>query len=507
MTSHSSHFHLSHPLAASVLSRRGFTGLALAGLGSFCTGCAVNPATGDQQVMLMSADEENRIGASEHPKILQEFGGAYEDPKVSGYIAAVGGHLAAASEMPDTRFTFTVLNSPIVNAMALPGGYVYVTRGLLALAQNEAEVAGVLGHEIGHVVARHTAARISRAQMTQFGLIGLAILGSAAGLPSGTGQLASTVATLHLQGYSREQEFEADMLGVRYLVRTGYDPAAMASFLGQLRAHSSLKAQIEGRSADSVDSFDIMATHPRTLDRIQRAAASVDLAPGHARNLHKAAYGSALDGMVFGNDPDAGVIRGTEFAHRALRFRFEVPDGFRLINRPDVVLAQDPQLRASIIFDLDRQRSHGAMETYITRNWAQSRLNDIQSLRVNGLPAATGWLRGNTKQGSVIVRLLAIRAEPQAIFRFTFVSPPSVTERLAVPFRRTTYSFRRLSQREADAIKPRRLVLHRLKRGEDPSSLVGRMNVDSYREGWFELLNGFASGHRPKPGDPVRLVR
>lgn len=494
-------------IAGGTLSRRGFNALALAGVGSFCAGCAVNPATGNQQVMLMSADEERKIGASEHPKILQEFGGAYNDPKVSGYIAAIGGQLAAASELPDLQFTFTVLNSPIVNAMALPGGYVYITRGLLALAQNEAEIAGVLGHEIGHVVARHTAARVSRAQVTQFGLIGLAILGGVAGLPSGTGQLAGQLASIHLQGYSREQEFEADMLGVRYLVRAGYDPDAMASFLGQLRAHSSLQAKISGKSPNSVDSFDIMATHPRTLDRIQRATASAKVAPGHARKLHRKAYLGAINGMMFGHDPDAGVIRGQEFAHRELRFRFEVPEGFRLINQPTAVLARNPNLRSTIIFDLDRARTRGGLVPYLSRNWAKARLNGAENITVNGFPAATGWLQANTKQGPVIIRLLVIRAEPEVIFRFMFVSPPAVTERLALPFRRTTYSFKRLSRKEADAIQPRRLTIRRRKRSDSLRSLVRRMNVDAQPEDWFKLLNGFALGTEPGPGDPVRLVR
>ena len=131
------------------ITRRTFAAGAVSGLGSFCAGCAINPATGDQQMILISAEEERRIGAAEHPKILKEFGGAYEDPKVSGYIAAIGGRLAATTESPDIQFTFTMLNSPVVNAMALPGGYVYVTRGLLALAQNEAEAAGVPVTETG----------------------------------------------------------------------------------------------------------------------------------------------------------------------------------------------------------------------------------------------------------------------------------------------------------------------------------------------------------------------
>ena len=487
------------------LTRRDFSIAAAAGLGSFCAGCAVNPVTGDQQVMLMSADEERRIGAAEHPKILKEFGGAYEDPKLSGYIAAIGGRLAAASELPDTQFTFTVLNSPIVNAMALPGGYVYVTRGLLALAQNEAEAAGVIGHEIGHVVARHTAARISRAQVTQFGLIGLAVLGSVAGLPSGTGRLAGTLASMHLQGFSREQEFEADTLGIRYMSRVGYDPEAMASFLGQLRAHSGLRATIEGRPANSVDEFDIMATHPRTIERIERAAAAAGPKPPHARNFHRKAYQSAIDGMVFGDDPDVGVIRGREFSHRALRFRFEVPDGFRLINRPTAVIAQNERLRSTIVFDMDTRRAGGALTGYIARDWAKRRLNDVEGLTVNGLPAATGWFVMETQKGRMVARLIAIRAERNQIFRFLFISPPNATERLSRPFRRTTYSFRRLTAREAKMIEPRRLRVQKPGR-QSRRDLVRRMQVESHAQGWFDLLNGFTSGKRQTAGETVRLI-
>ena len=486
------------------MTRRSFALGAISGVSTFCSGCAVNPATGDQQMILISAEEERRIGAAEHPKILQEFGGAYEDPKVSGYIAAIGGRLVAASELPNTQFTFTVLNSPIVNAMALPGGYVYVTRGLLALAQNEAEAAGVLGHEIGHVVARHTAARVSRAQVTQFGLIGLVILGGASGLPTGTGRLASTLASMHLRGFSRSQEFEADKLGLRYISRAGYDPDAMATFLAQLRAHSALRARIDGRPVGSVDELDFMATHPRTLDRIHRAAAAVRPAAHHPRNLHSEAYHGAIDGLVFGDDPDFGVIRGRSFSHRALRFRFEVPEGFRLINRPQAVLARNEQIHSTIVFDMDTRRVGGALTRYIVRDWAKRRLNAVEKLTINGLPAATGWLVLDGKR-RMMVRLLAIRAERNQIFRFLFTAPPAVSNRMALPFRRTTYSFRRLTKREAADISPRRLSIKGWQ-GTKLNDLVSRMQVDSHAEGWFKLLNGFASGQRSNAAEKVRLV-
>nr|MBC8451977.1 peptidase M48 [Rhodospirillaceae bacterium] len=287
--------------------------------------------------------------------------------------------------------------------------------------------------------------------------------------------------------------------------RAGYDSGAMSSFLAQLRAHAALRAQINGDAPDAIDSFDIMATHPRTLDRIKRATTAAGPAPGHARNLHRKAYQGAIDGMIFGDDPNFGVIRGRAFAHRALRFRFEVPEGFTLINRPNAVIARNKQLRSTIIFDLDGRRSGGAMTGYLVRDWAKSRMNDVNALTVNGLPAATGWFVTDTKKGQMVVRFLAIRGGPSEIFRFMFITPPSMTERLSVPFRRTTYSFGRLSRKEAAQITPLRLTIRR-RRNESLKSLVRRMQVDSHADGWFELLNGLASGKPPKRGDAVRLV-
>ncbi|HEM46852.1 MAG TPA: peptidase, partial [Alphaproteobacteria bacterium] len=195
------------------VTRRHFCGLTCSTLALGATGCAVNPATGESGLMLVSSDQERRIGAEEHPKIIKEFGGVYDDPRVAGYAASIGGRLAQVTEQPDTSYTFTVLDNPIVNAFALPGGYVYITRGLMALAENEAELAGVLGHEIGHVVARHSSQRRSTAILAQ---IGAGLLGAATG-SSAIGNLAATGAGVYLRSFSRDQELEADRLGVRYL--------------------------------------------------------------------------------------------------------------------------------------------------------------------------------------------------------------------------------------------------------------------------------------------------
>jgi predicted Zn-dependent protease len=493
-------------MTAAGIARRVVGAMTAAVLLGFCAACGVNPATGRQQPMLMSAAEEARIGAAEHPKILAEFGGVYRDPKVSGYIATLGGRLAAATELPGLRFRFTVLNSPVVNAMALPGGYVYVTRGLLALARNEAEVAGVLGHEIGHVVARHAAARVSQAQLSQLGLIGLSILGGAAGLPTDTGRLAQAAAALHLRRYSREQEFEADTLGARYMRRAGFDAAAMASFLTQLRAHGRLTAKIAGRPADTVDETDIMATHPRTLDRIRRATATVARPrPGRGARLGQASYLQVIDGMTFGSDPKQGLVRGREFSHRGLGFRFEAPKGFHLTNRPAAVLAKGPG--AIVVFDADGGRAKGSMTAYLSRVWARRSLNDLEAITINHMPAATGWLEVEGRRGPMVLRLVAIRAAPRRIYRFLFIASPHVMRRQRQAFRRMSYSLRRRSPEEAAALKASRIGIHRVGDGEARADLVARMGNHDHAADWFDVLNGRTANRPVRPGDLVKLLK
>ena len=232
--------------------------------------CTPNPATGQQDFTLfMSESEESRIGAQEHSKIIDRYGGVYDDLEIGAYVAEIGGRLAANSERANASFTFTVLNTPDVNAFALPGGYVYVTRGLIALANSEAELAGVVAHEIGHVIARHTAQRYSRAAATQ---IGATLLGALVGSRE-VGDLLQVGGQLYLLSFSRSQEFEADTLGIRYLNRTGYDPVAEAQFLQNLGREKDLQNRLAKRDARDRQS-DFLATHPNTPERVQRAIAA-----------------------------------------------------------------------------------------------------------------------------------------------------------------------------------------------------------------------------------------
>ena len=471
--------------------------------------CTTNPVTGKQSfTAFMSPEDEKRIGAEEHPKLIKEFGGAYGDAKLRAYVRRTGLKLVRVSEARDMPFTFTILDDDKVNAFALPGGYVYITRGLLALAGDEAEMAGVLAHEIGHVTARHTAERYSATMAANLGLMVLGVISSSAGVPTGVGQLVGLGAQAALSGYSREQELEADMLAVRYLARAGYSPQAMTSFFHKMRAHSELEAALAGEK-DGGGRYNIMATHPRTAERINQAIGLAKVAAVPSPVVGREEFLAQIDGMVFGDDPHQGVRRGRMFMHPDLRIQFKVPPGFTLFNSPRRVIARGPQ-KSVIIFDMAREKSarqEPSLGRYMANTWASGlALRGMEKIDINGFEAVTAAARINTQSGARDLRLIALRGGPDRIFRLTFVTPPELTRRLEVELQRTTYSFRRLTRKEAASIKPLRIKVVDTKPGDTPKSLAARMPFETFGLRWFEVLNGLNPGQGLRPGRAVKIV-
>ncbi len=470
--------------------------------------CEINPATGRTAFTgFMSPAEELRIGAREHPKLIEQFGGEYADQRLADYVKTVGQSLAATTEMPALSFTFTVLDDELINAFALPGGYVYVTRGLLALASDEAEMAGVLAHEIGHVTARHSAERYSKGVLAGIGATVVGVAGAVAGVP-GVADLAGFGAQAYMQSYSREQELEADMLGIRYMSRVGYDPEAMARFFRKMDAYTQLQATIAG-DPGAANRFSILASHPRTGDRVAQAIDLAKTAPVAEPKVGSEAYLAGIDGLVYGDSPAHGVRRGRDFSHPDLRITFRVPPGFVMINSPRQVVARGPQ-NAVFVFDMEREataRGVADMRAYLAQTWAgRLNLEQVSALDVNGMSAATGTTRINTRSGPMDVRLVAIRERPDRIFRMIFLTPPSLTGPLETDLRRTTHSFRRLTATEAQAIKPLRVEVVTVREGDTVESLAARMPFEGYRVERFRALNGLPPGARLSPGDRVKIV-
>jgi predicted Zn-dependent protease len=477
------------------------------------SGCSrvVNPATGQTEFTAMSPAQERQIGQEQHPQVLMQFGGAYSDPELQGYVTRIGDGLAAVSELPELDFTFTVLNSEVINAFALPGGYVYITRGLLALADNEAELAGVMAHEIGHVTARHSAQRHSRGVVAQGGLaIGTILAGVlGGGLAADLVQQAGGLgAEAYLAGYSREQEFQADELGVRYMARAGYDPTAMSSFLEKLERNDQLMRRLAGRDeADPASSW--FATHPRTPDRVLRAAEQASAANPGENRTGRDDYLEQIDGMVYGEDPSQGFVRGRTFVHPELRFAFDAPPGYRIVNTPAAVIGQAQN--GLMKFDAVRVPAGQDVGTYLARDWAQElgagRLANVAQSQVHGMPAASAVAPGRLGNGQqVTVALAALGAGNGQVYRFMFVSPGPMNAAQASAYQATVNSFRRLSADEAAALQARRLRVVTVEPGQAIDDLARAMAVDSLPREQFELLNGLDAGDPLRPGEKVKLV-
>jgi len=480
---------------------RAVAGVTAAALLASASGCTTAPATGETIFTGgMSAEQGRKIGARQHPQILRQFGGEYESPELTNYVTSVGELLAQTSEEPEKDWTFTVLDTPVPNAFALPGGYIYITRGLLSITENEAQLAGVLGHEIGHVTARHSAARY-----------GGNVLGQVAGVAAGVflgragAQAANALGAVALSSYSRSQEFEADKLGVRYATRGGFRPDGMAQLLERMQAQSELDAKLQGRE-DQGDGFNLLATHPRTPARVREAMEAADQKPVTDPITGRDVFLSKLDGMVHGHTAEQGFIRRHEFLHPKLKLAFEVPEDFRLFNTAERVLAFGPE-DSAIIFDSGGPKASSDPVDHLQNQWTEGRrLSDIEEITVNGMPAATGSTRLNTQQGTRDARFVAIRYSSTQIYRFLFLTPPKLTERFNEPFRRTTFSFRKLSESEAAELKPKRIQVHTVREGETVESLAERMPYPDLKLERFRTLNGLDADETVSPGEKVKLI-
>lgn len=472
---------------------------------------ALSPAAAQfaqADTVFMSEADEVRIGKENHPKILAQFGGEYDNPAVQAYVEELGMRLAKRSERPDLEWHFTVLDSPIVNAFALPGGYVYISRGLLSLADNEAQLASVVGHEIGHVTARHSAKRYDNSVFANLGVgilaIGTAILTGSSEAANLVGNIGGTLAAVTLQSYSREDEFEADKLGIRYMARAGYDVTASPAFLGKLREHSLLEAKMIG-AEDRVDQYNIMATHPRTIDRVKEAGGIVDGASSVGTILNRDRHLDHLDGIIYGDSPAQGYVMGTAFAHPELRFRFEVPQGFRMHNSPANVSARNPA-GSVIVFDGAPNKGYdteGEMRGYIRQVWApKANLRQLKGFEINGMAAA--WALAPVQGGEAL--LAAISFDERHVFRFVYQTKGRFSAAQRDEFRDTVYSFRRISASEAAALKPQILDIAVAGRNDTVSGLAAGYPDAEYREERFRVLNGLPGDLPVEPGMRVKLI-
>jgi predicted Zn-dependent protease len=471
--------------------------LALALTGAAAQGFAAEaprPFTG-----FTSAEDEIAVGRAERPAILAQYGGEAGTSRLQRYVAGLGDLVVRTVDRKDIPYSFTVLNSPVVNAFATPGGFIYVTRGLVELADSEAELAAVLAHELGHLAALHRARPDDRIVRNNILLAGL-------GAGHSGDELGHVLVAGALQSFSADDEREADALAIRYLSRTGHDVAALPRFLGKLRARAAVQAEMRGEKPGTADPFDYLANHPAPDDRIARAAELADKAEQSSGERGHDGYLDQIDGLAFGDEPSRGVINGRVFAHPVERIRFEVPRGYFLFALPHGVAAFGPR-GARILFDTARTNDDTTARLYLVEQWSDdASLSRVETIDIAGLDAATGIARGRADTGEADVRLVAIKGGHGVFHRFVFATPIAATAALATELRRTTYSFRRLSEGEARALKPQILHVVAVGPADTVDSLSARMPFGAHKRERFAVLNGLSPDGRIAAGMRVKLV-
>ena len=434
------------------------------------------------------------LSNAEHRRLVAQFGGEYHWAAAERELNDVLAALARASEGSPPAYRVTILNTPIVNAFALPSGNIYVSRGLLALANDASEIAAVMAHEIAHVTARHAAARAEREKEA-------ALITQAANVIQNRqkGEEVEATQKMSFASFSRQQEIDADRTGIRVIARAGYDPSGAARFLTSLGRSSALRAELLGRPTNAKP--DILATHPSTPERIAKAlqAAREISGPGIGKT-DAAPYLAAIDGMMFGDDPGEGVVRGRRFLHSRLGFTFTAPDGFVLENSAKALLGSRNEGAEALRLDSVSVNPSTPLETYLASGWIDGVLtSSIETGTVNSLPVAYGTARA----GEWNFRIAVIRVGSD-VYRLIFASR-ALTGDVEKHFRAAVESFRKLDAEEIAAIRPQKIAVVSGS-GETSVSLAERMKVTDRPLETFQLLNGLAPEDRLEPGHAYKII-
>ena len=455
--------------------------------------------------------KEKANGAKYHPEILKEFGGAYQSPQTA-YVERVGKKIALQSGLANSEgeFTVTFLNSAVNNAFAIEGGYVYITRQLAALCNSEAEMAGVLGHEVGHTAARHSKKRQKQATLANIigvlGTIGGAMIGDNGGLAGALGgaakQYSGQLAQLFTLKYSRGQEEQADDLGIKYLSKAGYDPSALSAMLNSLALQTAVDAKVAGLNAHSVPEW--ASTHPDPAKRVVRAATNAKKYPvSTVRNAD--AHFKAIDGMMYDDDPREGVIEGQEFLHPDLRLRFAVPSGFGMSNGTQAVTISGNGGKALFL----TPGFHGGPQAFIDGalqsvggDQQQVNYGSIQQTTVNGIPAFYASANVQTQQsGTVTLTVFAYEWAPNQAFHFVTIAPANST-----PFTSMFESVSRLTDKQAADIKPRKVRVVTVGRSDTVATIAAQMAYKNFQTERFLALNGLSGNATLSRGQKVKIV-
>ena len=436
--------------------------------------------------------ESTSASIREHQRVLSAYGGAYEDPKLHAKLTSVINRLVATSDRPDLSYKVTILNSPAVNAFALPNGQLYVTRGLLGLANDSAEVASVISHEMAHVIARHAATREEQARKTEL----ISNVNDMLSDPQ-VGAMALARSKIALASFSRSQEFEADSIGVGIAARSGFDPFGASRLLASMGHNAELRAAIHGGDPRSLD---FLSSHPATPERVKNAAVTARQLATTAAERDKAAYLASINDMIYGEDPVDGFVRGRRFLHPKLGFTFMAPEGFVLDNTAQAVLGMKEGAGQALRLDVVKVPAEQSLIEYLNSGWIENIENgSVEELVVNGFLTATATATGN----QWAFRLYVVRFGSE-VYRFIFAAKNRTPE-ADHTFRESVQTFRRLSPQEIST-KPLRLKIVKVQSGDTVETLATRMALLDHQVERFRVLNGLGSDEGLKTGDLVKII-
>jgi predicted Zn-dependent protease len=432
-----------------------------------------------------------------HDDLVEEFGGEYRAPASEAYLNRILSRLADASDTPgQSAYRVTILNTPVVNAFALPSGNLYVTRGLLALANDASEVAAVMAHEIAHVTSRHRALRDERQREADLIVKAADVIQSRQ-----KGEEIRARQKLSVASFSRQQELEADAMGVRVIAKAGYDPYGASRFLSALGKSTDLRAALYGKKRSSLN-YDILSEHPSTPERVSKAIAAARAigAPGIG-DRDRAGYLAAIDGVAFGDDPTTGYVHGARYTNGKLHFSFTAPEGFVLENSAEALFGVRDRENEALHLDWETVRPGQTLEAYVSSGWVEGLMrSSVRSRQINGLPAVTA----NARAGDWNFRLAVIQLDGR-FFRLIF-AVRSLTDDSERRFDASIGSFHRLSDEEAAALHAPKVAIVAASPTDTIASMSQRMATANPPGEYFRLLNGLDPDAPLIPGEHYKIV-
>lgn len=461
--------------------------------------CATNPATGKRELSLMSEAQEVQLGQEMDVQVRNEMG-LYDDPALQRYVQDIGLRLARVSERPNLPWHFAVVDEPAINAFALPGGYIYVTRGILPFLDDEAQLAGVLGHEIGHVTARHAAQQYTKATTAGLGVTLLSIFVPEARPLQGITETALGVLFLK---HGRDDELQADGLGVQYAARTGWDPAGVAGMLTTL-------ARLDEATGSRKGVPNWLTTHPAPADRVQKVQAAIQSAPRPpvgTSGADRREFLARVDGIMFGDSPAEGIVRGNAFLHKDLRLGLTFPQGWDIQNSKTQVLAKAPDRDNFMLLQLV-QNAQGSVDQIAQGSMANAGFRQVEGNRtqINGLDAYVGTYQGNLEGLGNVVTVAAHIIHDRNVYVFAGLAPPNQFQSVQRQLVSSIQSFRSLSAREAESIRPNRVEVYTVRGGDTWQSIAQRSGDGAVKPSTLAIMNNSDPGRPPRPGDRIKVV-